>query len=187
MINHTQCSYYLTNIRRLHSSQHSLTLTYKLVLNVVDSDNIDIPWLRASSATQKEKHGQYYIFNTKYEQKNMNSTFFFKNLFSITTFSTELHISWKSPSWSLFQSRHLTVFYELLNLPYCWSLNLFVILTDHNKIPSPPCYHLFLTCHSIKTDLYLTNPLHPYILTSMCKFSEPFFIHFLWYLKGKFV
>ena len=42
-------------------------------------------------------------------------------------------------------------------------MNLFVILTDHNKIPSPPCYHLFLTCHSIKTDLYLTNPLHPYI------------------------
>ena len=55
------------------------------------------------------------------------------------------------------------LFYEFLNLPYCWSLNLFVILTDHNKIPSPPCYHLFLTCHSIKTDLYLTNPLHPYI------------------------
>ena len=106
--------------------------------------------------------------NIIYLTQNMNkktwtALFFFLNLFSITAFSTELHISWKSPSWSHFQSCHLTVFYELLNLPYCWSWNLFVILTDHNKIPSPPCYHLFLTCHSIKTDLYLTNPLHPYI------------------------
>ena len=54
VINHTQCSNYLTNIRRFHSSRHPLTLTYKLVLNVINSDNIDIPWLRASSANRKE-------------------------------------------------------------------------------------------------------------------------------------